>query len=153
MFFGIFSKAQEPVEPQTLSDISGVYECEGTIAEGKTYKGFVQIFKTGDTYFLFWMIGSDVQYGTGFVRDGKLSVGFVGPSNGVVVYRLESDSRLVGEWTFFSNSPDGIYIDGMIRTEVLTRTSKPMPNSSPEPEPKSRPEPKPSDKPLPRQIA
>jgi hypothetical protein len=54
-----------------------------------------------------------VNVGVGFVSGNTLSVGYVGASPGVVVYRLDAD-RLTGEWTDIGSS-------GHVYKETLTR--------------------------------
>lgn len=125
-------RTQEP--SASTIDLSGVYECRGVSQNDKAYEGFVEIFKNGEIYFIHWIIGSGHQFGVGFVRDGKLIVGFADVSTGVGVYKIEPDAKLTGEWTAFSTNGQVFAVESRIYTESWTKTSEDkIPQSEPSP--------------------
>ena len=84
--------AMTPVHVQSSIDPSGAYRCDGVSPDGKKYRAAVQIVRNEDTYIVKWLTPRGlVNVGVGFVNGSTLSVGYVGTSAGVVVYRLEGD--------------------------------------------------------------
>ena len=103
-----------PVHVQSSFDPSGAYRCDGVSPDGKNYRAGVQIVRNEDTYIVRWLTPRGlVNVGVGFVNGSTLSVGYVGTSAGVVVYRLEGD-QLTGEWTDIDAS-------GHVYKETLTK--------------------------------
>ncbi|AFY36004.1 hypothetical protein [Calothrix sp. PCC 7507] len=97
------------------ADIIGQYKCEGTNADGRTYKGKVAISKQGNAYYLRWVVGKNQNFtGVGVLEGNVLAVSYYGSFTGVVAYRVEDSSRLVGKWT----TPTA---KGQVSTEVLTK--------------------------------
>ena len=95
-------------------DITGNYNCQGKNADGSTYNGEVEITKKGNTYNIYWLINNQKFNGIGILEGNVLAVSYYGSSSGVVAYRVEGDSNLVGRWT----SPQ---LNGKINREVLTK--------------------------------
>jgi hypothetical protein len=95
-----------------------MYECQGIGPDGKPYRGIVEITKNDDTYRLQWTLGEEggVYLGLGIIKDNTLAVSYFGEVVGVVLYRIETGSRLVGEWTV-------IGADGHVYSETLTRVA------------------------------
>jgi hypothetical protein len=103
-----------PVRVTSNSDPSGDYRCDGVSPDGKNYRAAVQIVRNEDTYVVKWLTPRGlVNVGVGFVNGNTLSVGYVGTSAGVVVYRLEGN-QLTGEWT-------DIDANGHVYKETLTK--------------------------------
>lgn len=98
---------------QSNINIVGSYKCEGRNADGSIYKGTVDITKKGGVYYLKWLIGKQKFTGVGILQGNVLSVSYYGSFSGVVAYRVESNSRLFGQWTTATQ--------GKINTETLTR--------------------------------
>jgi len=101
------------------ADLAGMYRCEGTTAEGHSYRGVVDIVRHASTYQLMWMLGGEQHVGLGIVTDDgrNLAVSYFGDMPGVVSYRVVRDAtsaRLIGQWT-------AIAADGQVYTETLTR--------------------------------
>jgi hypothetical protein len=106
--------AVAPVTVQSAPDPSGAYRCDGVSPDGTTYRAAVHIVRNADTYVVKWLTPRGVvNVGVGFVSGNTLSVGYVGSSAGVVVYRLDGD-RLTGEWTDIESS-------GHVYKETLTK--------------------------------
>jgi len=81
-------------------DLSGVYICEGTAAEGAAYRGFVRITLHDDIYVVRWLFArGDAYTGIGVVNGNAFAVTYVGSTTGVAVYTIEDATRLVGTWT------------------------------------------------------
>ncbi len=104
-----------PVEVQTTVDPSGAYRCDGVSPDGQTYRAAVHIVRNGDTYIVRWLTPRGiVNVGVGVLNGDTLSVGYVGASAGVVVYKLDGNKQLSGEWTDLEAS-------GHVYTETLTK--------------------------------
>ncbi|MCC5619001.1 hypothetical protein LC605_28755 [Nostoc sp. CHAB 5836] len=95
-------------------DITGNYNCQGKNADGSTYRGEVEITKKGNTYIINWLIGGQKFNGLGILEGNVLAVSYYGNSSGVVAYRVEGDSKLVGRWT-------SLQLNGKVNKEVLTK--------------------------------
>jgi hypothetical protein len=92
------------------ADIVGSYSCRGTNPDGSPYQGTVVIEENGAGYVLRWSIGDSLTYsGAGLLNDDLLSASW---GSGVVVYRVQSDGKLVGKWLNASG--------GELGTETLT---------------------------------
>ena len=128
-------------------DITGIYECEGTTANGSPYKGTVEIVRNNGTYEVLWVFGPREQYlGFGVVNENVLAVSVLAGMPGVVAYKIEKSdkgSRLLGQWTV----PNA---EGRVFTETLTKVgnarerpkpSKPEKDSGGAPREKVRPAP------------
>ncbi len=104
-----------PVKVQTPVDPSGAYRCDGVSPDGQTYRAAVEIVRNGDTYIVRWLTPKGVvNVGVGVLKDNTLSVGYIGASAGVVVYRLDGNKQLSGQWTDLEAS-------GHLYTETLTK--------------------------------
>jgi hypothetical protein len=133
--------APAPGTPGT-TDITGLYECEGTTANGAPYHGTVEIVRNNSTYEVLWTLGPREQYlGFGVVNENVLAVSVLAGMPGVVAYKIErSDkgARLVGQWTV----PNA---EGRVFSETLTRVAngsapqaKPKPRAVEPPEPRGK---------------
>jgi hypothetical protein len=104
----------------TIVDLAGMYECEGTSAQGDPYRGFVDIVRHAATYQLMWILATGERHlGLGIVSEdgGNLAVSYFGSVPGIVSYRVARDgqgSRLLGKWTATA-------ADGHVYRETLTR--------------------------------
>lgn len=113
-------------------DITGLYDCDGTTANGTPYHGTVEIVRNNSTYEVLWTLGPREQYlGFGVVNENVLAVSVLAGMPGVVAYKIErSDkgARLIGQWTV----PNA---EGRVFSETLTRVAN---GSAPRPQPKPR---------------
>jgi hypothetical protein len=129
-----------PNAPTT--DLSGVYECEGTNPDGSPYAAVVEIAKAKDAYYVRWNLADDTRViGIGILSGGVLGVSYFTGAPSVVVYTATSDG-LEGKWT----SPGA---QGSVFSEKLTKVSaqdarplKPEPRSTPKPDRKPDPKPR-----------
>lgn len=111
----VFVAGIAPVKVQTPVDPSGAYRCDGVSPDGQTYRAAVEIVRNGDTYIVRWLTPRGVvNVGVGVLKNNTLSVGYIGASAGVVVYKLDGNKQLSGEWTDLDAS-------GHVYTETLTR--------------------------------
>ena len=95
------------------ANLAGSYTCQGVNPNGPSYSGTVKIIPSGDAYLLNWTIQGTTHTGVGIVTGNYLSSSWSsGGPGGIVVYRIESDGRLVGTWA----NPSG----GALGTETLT---------------------------------
>ena len=97
------------------SDLAGMYACEGTNPNGTPYTALVEIVRLEKTYLVKWIQpnGSEV-IGVGLQRGSVLSVSYFGSAPAIVVYSVEADGRLDGQWTMGG-------ADGAVFTETLTK--------------------------------
>jgi hypothetical protein len=117
------------------SDIPGIYECQGTGADGRPYRGAVIIEPDGSRFVVRWIIASELTaIGVGVREGNMLAVSFFGPdSGGVVLYRIDGE-KLLGHWS----AP---LAAGQVFEETLTRMANPPasePSTPPAP-PRQRP--------------
>ena len=97
-------------------DLAGIYICDGVNAQG-AYRGFVEIVRAKDTFRVKWTFprSGDSALGIGIVSNGVLAVSYYGGQTaGVVVYKLDGGTTLVGEWTVAG-------VNGGVFKETLTR--------------------------------
>ena len=102
-----------------LADPSGTYNVVGRNADdGSTYKGAVEVSRTGATYKVVWVIAGKKSVGTGLGshfenggntyvtgpatdKDSGLSVGYVNnDSFGICTYYRQADGSWKGIWTY-----------------------------------------------------
>jgi hypothetical protein len=126
--------AGRPAAPDA-PDIPGVYECQGTGADGRPYRGAVIIEPDGSRFVVRWIIASELTaVGVGIREGNMLAVSFFGPdSGGVVLYRIDGQ-QLVGHWS----AP---LAAGQVFEETLTRVASPPEPSSTTPQSTPRPRP------------
>jgi hypothetical protein len=105
----------EEASQKDLKDLTGVYSCEGTNPNGKSYTGIVEILKTEGTYLVRWTMANNTQViGVGIFSNGVLAVSYFGGSPAVVVYAPTTEGGLDGKWTMGG-------AEGMIFAETLTK--------------------------------
>ncbi len=101
-----------------LADLSGTYNVVGRNADnGSSYKGTVEVSRTGATYKVVWVIGGKQSIGTGLGshfenadtivtgpasdEDAALSVGYLNKDSfGIATYYLQPDGSWSGVWTY-----------------------------------------------------
>jgi hypothetical protein len=107
--FSVFmmSAASRAADPDV--DLTGTYRCKGP-----TYEGSVTISRQGDSYRVNWTIGRERYAGVGLVQGDVLAVAYYGEMRGIVAYRIEDASHLVGRWTTVANP-------SAVSTETLTK--------------------------------
>jgi hypothetical protein len=122
-------------QPET-STLVGVYQAHGINANGTNYTGYVVIAMHGDSLLAVWRsVQADGTVapepdaaGVGIVSGMTFSVAFFGKQgSGLVVYTIQEDGSLVGQWTLAG-------ADGALLPEVLTKvTGHPAPVPVPPP--------------------
>jgi hypothetical protein len=117
--------------------LPGIYECQGTGADGRQYRGAVIIEPDGDRFLVRWIIAAQLTaVGLGIREGDMLAVSFLSAdAGGIVLYRIDG-ARLIGHWS----AP---VTDGQVFEETLTRVADappptPAPQSAPRPS-KTRP--------------
>jgi hypothetical protein len=85
-----------------FADPVGKYSIRGTNpGDGRPYSGEVTVTKTGDTYRVVWLIGSDTYTGTGIGSDDFLAVSYrSGNETGLALYGRRPDGSWHGIWTY-----------------------------------------------------
>lgn len=101
-----------------LADPTGTYNVVGRNADnGSTYKGTVEVSRTGATYKIVWDIGGKKSIGTGLGshfenagtivtgpasgKDTGLSVGYLNKDSfGIATYYLQADGSWSGVWAY-----------------------------------------------------
>lgn len=134
----LFAQAAAPAPAAPASGLPGVYECQGTGADGKEYKGAVIIHPDGNRFVLQWYVGTQLSaIGLGLREGNVLAVSFFGPdAGGVIVYKIDG-ARLIGQWS----AP---VTNGKVFAETLTRVADTPPAATPPPS-SVPPKPRPSD--------
>lgn len=134
----LFAQAAAPAPAAPAAGLPGVYECQGTGADGKAYKGAVIIHPDGNRFVLQWYVGTQLSaIGLGLREGNVLAVSFFGPdAGGVILYKIEG-TRLLGQWS----AP---VTNGQVFEETLTRVADAPPAATP-PSSSSPPKPRPSD--------
>lgn len=97
-------------------DVSGMYICDGVNAEGRPYRGIVEIVRNEDAFELKWTFptSDESSLGVGIVTNGVLAVSYYGgTTSGVVVYKIDGGKKMTGEWTVAGG--------GGVFRETLTR--------------------------------
>ncbi len=117
--------------------LAGVYICDGVNPDGKPYRGVVQIEAYHDAYQVQWSFNREVAaVGIGIRSGDVLAVTYFSGVPGVVAYKIQEGSKLVGEWTV-------VGAEGTLFTETLTKASDDVPDASAEPKPEAqRPRPR-----------
>ena len=99
----------------SAKDFTGVYSCEGTNPDGRSYVGVVEILKVEGTYLVRWTMPNDTQVmGVGIFSHDVLAVSYFGGAPALVVYSTTTDGRLDGKWTMGG-------AEGLTFTETLTK--------------------------------
>ena len=128
-------RAAAPAAAPDVADILGIYECQGTGADGRPYRGAVIIEPDGSRFVVRWIIASELTaIGVGVREGNMLAVSFFGPdSGGVVLYRIDGE-KLLGHWS----AP---LAAGQVFEETLTRMANPPASSpsTPQTPPRQRP--------------
>src|SRR5262245_11187400 len=77
-------------------DLPGIYECHGTGADGRPYRGAVIIEPDGSRFVLRWVIDAQLTaIGVGIREENMLAVSFYGSdAGGIVLYRIDGE-RLI----------------------------------------------------------
>ena len=83
----------------SAGDIAGTYKCEGDTMTGGKYTGTVKIVKKEEIYRVTWTLGDgkDTYLGIGVLQGDVLAVSYYGSKFGVIAYKVEDDSKLVGK--------------------------------------------------------
>jgi hypothetical protein len=116
---GLWTVPPATAEEAAVVDISGVYRCDGVNPQGQPYRGMVEIVKIRNAYQLRWTFpqSKDAALGIGIISNGVLAVSYYGGEMaGVVVYRVDKDKPLTGEWAVVGS-------EGGVFPETLTRLS------------------------------
>jgi hypothetical protein len=134
--------AQQRTVAQEVS-LAGVYLCAGAGPDGSPYEGLVEITQRAESYHVRWLFPQDgrVVVGIGVRKDDVLAVMYFGEDPGVVTYRIEEGTRLVGRWTT-------VAAQGHVFSETLTKAigvELPPPPAAAPPAPRD-------DAPLPRGV-
>lgn len=82
----------------------GDWLCSGSNpGESRSYKGYVNVLRSGETYTVLWRFGTTTYLGTGLDLGDAFAVSFIQPSNdsqivGVALFRKQG-ANWVGRWT------------------------------------------------------
>ena len=90
-------------------------QCEGDTMTGGKYTGTVTIVKKDEVYRVTWTLGDgkDTYSGVGVLQGDVLAVSYYGSKLGVVAYKVEDDSKLVGKRAMVKGDT--------VLTEILTK--------------------------------
>lgn len=80
--------------------VAGIYSVDGTNADGSNYSGTVEITWNGPACWISWRTGSSNSAGTCLLTGNAFGASYqLGDSTGLVVYQLQPDGTLQGQWT------------------------------------------------------
>jgi hypothetical protein len=86
-----------------FADPGGTYDVEGSGPGGSTtYRGTVEVTRTGETYRITWTIGEEIYTGTAIGNDDVLSIAYASADSaqhGLAVYSREQGGDWAGLWT------------------------------------------------------
>jgi hypothetical protein len=88
--------------PAAAADLGGKYTVEGRDPSGQTYVGHAAVVRKGDTYQVFWVLGSNQAVGTGILTGDVFAVTYVMrgvPAPGLAIYDVTADGALSGRFT------------------------------------------------------
>ena len=117
-------------------ELPGLYDCQGTGADGRPYRGAVVIQPDGSRFLLQWYVATELTaVGVGIREGNMLAVSFYSAdAGGVVLYRIDGD-KLVGRWS----AP---LTNGQVFEEILTRAAnQPAPPEAAPSKPPTTPRP------------
>jgi hypothetical protein len=120
-------------------DLSGIYRCEGVGASNERYEAIVEIAKHDKAYMLRWISPGGVSaVGVGLIQGDALAVTFyTGRAVGVVIYRIQEGSELVGQWTQLDGNGEA-YEERLTKSDVIL-LQPPARESTPRPERRAAP--------------
>lgn len=99
-------------------DLTGLYVANGVKPDGSAYEVLVEITRLNDAYQLRWMVDAHViAIGMGIRDGGVLAVAYFADVPGIASYRIESDTRLAGNWTVADAG-------GALFSETLTKLAQ-----------------------------
>jgi hypothetical protein len=97
---------EEQAVPQTRTDaeIAGVYGVGLPGLRTSPYSGTLTISKTRDTHALQWQTSIGAFDGTGIHQGETLAAVYGEPGCGIVLYHIQADGNLDGQWTAYRSS-------------------------------------------------
>lgn len=92
------------------ADPLGAYDVQGTSPDGSHYSGTATVNKTGQTYKVIWLIGSDTYTGTAIGDKDFLAISYVsGSDSGLALYGADG-GNWKGIWTYAGGTAIGTEI-------------------------------------------
>ncbi|HWB48457.1 MAG TPA: hypothetical protein VG651_05055 [Stellaceae bacterium] len=80
-------------------NVGGRYQVRGTNPNGSTYSGTAEIIPNGNVCRINWHVGSEWR-GICMLSGGRFAASYhSGDTVGLLIYRLNGDGSLSGEWT------------------------------------------------------
>jgi hypothetical protein len=121
----LLAQTAAPAPAAPAAGLPGVYDCQGTGADGKAYRGAVIIQPDGNRFVLQWYVGTQLSaIGLGLREGNILAVSFFGPdAGGIILYKIDG-ARLVGQWSAPVTA-------GRVFEETLTRVADVPPATAP----------------------
>jgi hypothetical protein len=127
----MFTAATDAI-PAVDTDIEGVYICKGTNPDGSPYEGVVEVAKRNGAFQVQWFFEAGrAAVGMGIRSGDVLAVSYFSGTPGVVAYKIEEGSKLVGEWTV----PGA---EGKLFPETLTKAPPGFKRPDPQAVPRNR---------------
>jgi hypothetical protein len=84
------------------TDLGGKYTVEGRDPSGQVYVGEAAVVRKGDTYQVFWVLGTSQAVGTGMMAGDVFAVTYVirgVPAPGLALYDVDKNGALSGRFT------------------------------------------------------
>ena len=96
-YWGVNKAESEKATRTSGTDLEGKYDITGKNANGKDYKGTLDIKKDGEGFTFAWNAGSTFS-GFGIRAGNYVAVGFGGKQCAFVGYDIQADGTLDGKW-------------------------------------------------------
>jgi len=127
--------------PVAETDLVGMYACQGTNPNGSPYAALVEIVRLEKTYLVKWIQpnGSEV-LGVGLQRGAVLAVSYFGSAPAIVVYSVQADGRLDGQWTM-GGADGAVFTETLTKMTVVSEPGQARPSERPRPRKPARPNP------------
>jgi hypothetical protein len=89
------------------ADPVGAYDVQGSSPDGSKYTGTATVTKTGETFKVIWVIGSDTYTGTAIGNKDFMAISYVsGSETGLALYG-EDGGNWKGVWTYAGGTSMG----------------------------------------------
>jgi hypothetical protein len=83
----------------SAQNVGGRYQVQGTNPNGSAYSGTAEIFPNGNVCRIVWHVGTEWR-GICMLSGNRFAASYQsGGTYGLLIYRMQSDGSLAGEWS------------------------------------------------------
>ena len=99
------------VMPAQAQSVGGKYSVAGKNFDGSPYTGTVQIAPSGSTCQMVWQTAGTTSEGLCMLSNKNLAAFYkLGSTYGLVIYELQPNGSLVGQWTIVGKDGVGVEV-------------------------------------------